>query len=121
MPGGPAYRVFGVLFTLSPDDRPALDRAEDLHHGYADVTVDVQVEGRTLRALTYVAIRKDPDLLPFDWYRNIVVAGAREHGLPAAWIDLVRSVAVRTDDNEQRRTLHEALLRGRRAADGEIE
>jgi hypothetical protein len=41
-----------------------------------------------MNAFTYIARTShvDATLRPADWYREVVVAGAREHGLPAAWI-----------------------------------
>ncbi len=59
--------------------------------GYERVEVVVTTANQTMRAFTYLAREShlDPALQPADWYRSLVVAGAREHGLPASWIRLL--------------------------------
>ena len=80
--------VWGVLFEVAWDEKPALDAAEGLGTGYFEKEVRiVTVDGERL-ALTYHANprRTDAALRPRGWYRNHVVRGAREHGLPADYV-----------------------------------
>lgn len=80
----PGESVWGVLYRLPRRHLEALDRFEG---GYAREAVRVQPrEGGFLEAVTYRSQRLVEGWLPFDWYRAHLVEGAREHGLPAAWI-----------------------------------
>src|ERR1700688_4639442 len=48
--------VFGVVYEISPDEKPALDRAEGLGYGYHDECVRVQSpDGQEVQAQTYIA------------------------------------------------------------------
>jgi AIG2-like family len=81
--GREADVIWGVLFELDPSDKPALDRAEGLGAGYVEKRVRIRTEAGMVDAVTYCATDKDPALRPYQWYKALVVAGAREHGLPA--------------------------------------
>ena len=80
--------VWGVLFDVSRDEKPALDAIEGLGIGYFEKEVRIVTDDGECFALTYHANpdRTDPTLRPFDWYKDHVVRGAREHGLPADYI-----------------------------------
>lgn len=77
--------VWGVLFEIDEADKPALHRAEGLGIGYLQKTVPVVTAAGTRHAMTYQAKpgQTDPALQPLAWYKEHVVRGAREHGLPA--------------------------------------
>lgn len=67
-------------------------------------------DGTSVRALTYVAVPENlqDGLLPFCWYRDFVLHGAREHRLPEAWVRELEAVGVLPDPDPER-------LRGNRA------
>lgn len=67
---------------------------------------DVQKQG-----FTYIADREQVDeaLRPYEWYKRLVVAGAREHGFPPDYIHEVNRVQAITDPDTQRRAKNEAL------------
>jgi hypothetical protein len=77
-----------VLFWIARVEKQALDDAEGLGRGYDEAVVDVVTADGTLKALAYVASAgaTDPARRPYHWYKRIVLAGAIEHGLPAATI-----------------------------------
>ena len=88
--------VWGVLFELDAPDKPALDRAEGLGAGYAEKLVRIRTQAGVVDAVTYCATDKDLTLRPYHWYKALVIAGAREHGLPAGYrrdLELVVTVA----------------------------
>jgi hypothetical protein len=88
--------VWGVLFELDPRDKPALDRAEGAGEGYVEKQVTILTADGSVHALTYCATEKDPALRPYRWYKALVVAGAREHHLPADYrrrLELVETVS----------------------------
>lgn len=95
--------VHGVAWRIRRAERPALDFHEELGTGYTAETVRIHLNGRVRHARTYRAIPIDPELLPLDWYKRFVLAGAREHKLPEHWIArLVRAPAM-TDPDLPRR------------------
>jgi uncharacterized protein (TIGR00369 family) len=79
----PGAEVWGVLFEIDAASLPELDRAEG---GYARVVVTVDHDGAAREAYSYVSDRIADGTPPADWYATIVLDGAREHALPAAWI-----------------------------------
>jgi cation transport regulator ChaC len=104
-------RVYGVLFRVRRAEKPALDHAEGLGTGYAEESVPVHLRNRkTVDAITYAAIAIEPNVLPFDWYRALVIAGALEHGLPASHIDWIRSFHSQPDADIERRAKNMYLL-----------
>jgi hypothetical protein len=98
--------VWGVLFELDPDEKPALDRAEGLGVGYMDKTVQVSTDTGQVTALMYYATDKDPSLRPYHWYKALVIAGAREHGLPAGYRSRLELVVTVSDHNPTRAGTH---------------
>ena len=98
--------VWGVLFELDPDEKPALDRAEGLGVGYMDKTVQVSTDTGPVTALMYYATDKDPSLRPYHWYKALVIAGAREHGLPAGYRSRLELVVTVSDHNPTRGGTH---------------
>jgi hypothetical protein len=108
--------VHGVVFRLDPVEKAALDWIEGLGRGYDERGVRVTApDGVVHEAWMYQAARSaiDPAAVPFRWYRDLVLAGAREHGLPD---DYVRNhiVACPTcpDPNGARARRHRALAVG---------
>nr|WP_321440397.1 gamma-glutamylcyclotransferase family protein [uncultured Hyphomonas sp.] len=102
--------AFGVLFELDPAEQPALDRAEGKGYGYErddSFNVVLTATGKTVRAQTYLATANamDTSLKPLDWYRAFVLAGATQHGLPAAWVDVIEKTGfdadTRTDQTDR--------------------
>ena len=112
----PEHLVEGVLFEIALEERGKLDVFEDAvgdDPGYRpaeDLTLDGDARG-VLRALTYlpVAARRSPGLLPYDWYKALVVAGAVQHALPADYVARLESVAAVSDPETGRPNRGEAL------------
>lgn len=89
-----ATSVWGVVFRIDPAELAALDRFEP---GYSQVSVTVHLRGVIpLEARTYLSEQRAPGLRVQPGYRELVLAGAREHGLPAEWIELLERLPVRT-------------------------
>ncbi len=105
-------RVIGIIYRISQAEKAALDKAEDLGNGYKEEHITVQQkEGTTSTAIAYVAIKTAPGIRPFAWYKDIVVAGAMEHGLPDAYIDRIRAFPSQPDPDSSRSARHEQLLK----------
>ncbi len=100
--GNPADTMYGVIYSLSQAQRDMLDAIEG--SGYASRDVSVSTRSGMLTAYVYLARvgHVDADLQPFSWYKAIVVAGARAHGLPAHYIECLAAVCASTDRRADR-------------------
>ena len=95
--------VFGVVYRISALDKPILDRYEGLGIDYLDRSVALSTpDGDELRAYLYVATEQKPQLRPYDWYKTHVLCGAREAGLPAAYVASIAAVAALPDPDPER-------------------
>jgi len=110
----PSATVHGVLFEIDKADRHGLDEAEGVGNGYARLDDFAVVAGGLTRTVTtYIATDShiDADLTPFDWYRALIVAGAREHALPADYGARLAEVPAAADADAARVGAAAALLR----------
>ncbi len=107
--GAPMDRVHGVVYELLVAEKHLLDAAEGLGKGYEEMQVVVKHAQGDILAWTYYATHLDPALIPFDWYKALVVAGALEHGLPAAYVDGLRTVPATADPDDSRASRHWVL------------
>ncbi|MCP3986048.1 MAG: gamma-glutamylcyclotransferase [bacterium] len=98
----PADHVWGALYQLDPGQLAVLDRYEG---GYerVEIHVDRPREGAgstRWQALTYRSDQRGDDPVPFDWYRRMILDGARQHDLPAAWLARLESLPWRADPTQ---------------------
>lgn len=112
--------AWGVLWEVAPAELERLDAVEG--GGYRRLTLEVTVNGSepgagpagdaVREAETYVARHAyvDLDLSPYDWYKAIVLAGAREHALPRDWVRFLDTVDTWRDLDEARASRHWAIL-----------
>jgi hypothetical protein len=105
----PLAHVQGVVYEVALADKPQLDAAEALGVGYAEVETVVHLAGAALRARAYAALQTDPAVLPYDWYKALVVGGACEHGLSADYVAALQAVPARPDPDADRAARHFAL------------
>ena len=91
--------VVGVLFKFDSADRDKLDAAEGAGKGYdARVVTVINHKGRRRKVLSYFASPDaiDASVKPYTWYKDHVLAGAKEHNVPpdyvAQYIDAVEAV-----------------------------
>ncbi len=105
--GGEAF--LGAVYEMSRDDKTALDAIEGLGKGYRQHTVSVPDFGD---CSTYVAAAGyiDDALLPFCWYRDLVLAGAMVHGFNEHYLARIRLLETRTDTDTTRRRQNEHLV-----------
>jgi gamma-glutamylcyclotransferase (GGCT)/AIG2-like uncharacterized protein YtfP len=75
--------VWGALYDMSEDELERIDAKEGA--GFAYRRIEVRVGSTT--AIAYEVIDKEPEEVPCaPEYRELVLAGARERGLPDAWV-----------------------------------
>lgn len=111
--GDPADRVFGVIYRMTLADKHALDRIEGLGAGYDEQEVTLLTADGPMRAWTYRATDIAPDALPFTWYKALVLAGAREHGLPAHYVARLEAIEALSDPDVARASMNGALIEPR--------
>lgn len=106
------FDVAGVVFRI---DRPGISRLDRIEgRGYRRNTIHVSglLSGRRYAACCYVAKRSaiDDEGIAFDWYRDLVIAGAEDHALPRDYIAALQAAPSRVDPNPRRRRQQLALL-----------
>ena len=110
---GHAHDVaYGAVFAMPRNQVHRLDAAEGLGAGYNKRSMTVDVDGAPLSVFTYLADPSYlmPHLLPYHWYKNLVLAGARYLHFPAAYVAALQAVASTCDDDAERRQAMQALL-----------
>lgn len=102
--------VFGVLYQIDKSEKVLLDRAEGLGYGYEEKEVNVSDgRGNVVRALTYYATNINTLLLPFTWYKEHVLIGAREANLPQEYIAGIEAIHAVKDHDRERETVELAI------------
>lgn len=99
-------QVWCAVYTFPASERGPLDEAE---RGYG-ITELILPDGS--RAFTYLALpeRIDTAALPYDWYRDLIVAGARFLEVPEAYISAIESHDVIADPDAARDADNRSLL-----------
>ena len=97
--------MWGVVVEIDPAAKSILDSYEDFGTGYLEKSISVEMtSGAKLQALTYYAIKIDPQVKPFQWYLDLVIAGANEHGLPKFYLETIQgTISVKDPDQERDR------------------
>ena len=110
--GDPADQVLGVVYEVADWDKPVLDGYEGLGAGYDEKWTHVRIEaGEHMEVQLYVATLIDPEARPFTWYRDHVLIGAREYGLPGSYQQWIASVPAWEDPNQHREARERAVHR----------
>lgn len=95
--------VHGVTYKIDEREISTLDRIEGLGYGYEKKAVTVMMEsGEQISAFTYYAMDIDAALQPFCWYKEHVVCGAVEHGLPQDYTAALKAVEHMDDHDASR-------------------
>ena len=115
-PGGPGG-VWGVLYEIALAEKSLLDRVEGLHCGYEEKEVEVVARKDRIQVTMYYATEIDAALRPYQWYKDFVVAGAREHSLPPAYRTALESTEAVPDPDLERTGRNSSILAGRQRVD----
>ena len=94
--------VWGVLYTISAADLKVLDDGEV---GYYREKLPLRMpDGAPIEAWAYLAHEsaKQSKLCPYSWYKRFLVEGAREHRLPAPYIEALQGIEADEDKNVRR-------------------
>jgi hypothetical protein len=105
--------MHGVLYELDQQGKAVLDRVEGKNRGYTEQVVQVALHGVTWAPYLYLAqpSHLDPGLVPYHWYKSLVLAGARYHSFPADYVGAIEATPSIADPNIQRARENEELLK----------
>ncbi len=104
--------VFGAVYEIDAQEKPLLDGIEGVGAGYDVHWEELLVNGARTRVFTYLASSGyvEEKLMPYRWYRDLVLAGARYHRFPVDYIDALEAVEAARDPDEKRRKANETIL-----------
>lgn len=110
VPGHESDVVHGVIWCLRAGDKRALDAVEG--PAYYCWWHLLPAAGREYPVFTYVARpgMTTDERQPYDWYRAFVIAGAREHVLPGAYLDALHAVSDQPDPDPERAERNRLIL-----------
>ncbi len=101
--GHPGDQVYGVIYRMSHADQLELDAYEGEGRGYQRRQIHVTAShGELMPVFTYFATDVNHRLQPFHWYKEHVLRGAVEHGLPRHYVAHIRSVESKPDHDSER-------------------
>lgn len=109
MVASPDDEVWGVLYEFDASQKAELDKHEGPHYRAQEVVVSTPSGDEAAWAYMAEPHRRDPSKVPYDWYLALIVAGARQGGLPEAYIQAIETTAFDVDGQEDRTTRQEAL------------
>lgn len=96
-------RIHGVLYEILSTQKTILDSYEGLGFGYDDKIVTVRNQaGQIESAVTYYATKTDSSFKPYTWYKEHVMRGAIEAGLPGDYLEKIRAVDAVPDPDRAR-------------------
>jgi gamma-glutamylcyclotransferase (GGCT)/AIG2-like uncharacterized protein YtfP len=106
--------AYGVVYEIDETELAMLGQIEGVGSGYnrvADFDVQTEPDGVTLTVTTYKADPHavDVGLKPYDWYLDLVLAGARQHRLPVEYIEMLTATPSVIDPIPARRSRTKAL------------
>jgi hypothetical protein len=91
-----------AIFDISAEDKLTLDNIEGLGLGYSETLLNVPGIGD---CVSYSADEShiDDSLDLYDWYKELVLIGARAHGFPDDYLNRISSFPARQDPDPNRR------------------
>jgi len=104
----PGREVWGVAYRIDRPEAMRLDRTEGVHVGaYLRQPVSLNLPGEEdpTEAFTYHSKRSVPGRKPSRRYMGLLLAGARHHGLPDAYVTYLRSFELAVDERSGQREL----------------
>src|SRR5262245_33736739 len=90
----PRSVTWGTLYEVDTTDLKNLDRAEG---GYKRTAIQVtRPDGQATDALSYISTRVITKSVACHWYKELIISGAREHGVPNEYIVKIGSLSTNT-------------------------
>jgi len=104
--------VYFALYEIEDNEKKELDEIESCGHGYEVQYIDLVLNHQLITAFTYVAMNKyiNNDLLPFSWYRSLILLGMKHHSLDECYIHEIEKVSPIEDNDLKRVKKNTALI-----------
>ena len=94
--------VHGMAYRISDRGAALLDRTEGVPRAYRRMAVELALEdSETLVAFTYHSHHGRANRKPSRRYMNLILRGARHHGLPDAWVRTLRGLQLAVDERDR--------------------
>lgn len=109
----PGDGVHVAVYEFDAAAKAVLDRIEGLGSGYTETALDLDGFGECYTyeaASTHIA----DNLLPYDWYRELVLLGCLALGFPAAYVEKIRTITAEPDPDPERARVNRDLIRSLR-------
>ncbi|MGC2149209.1 MAG: gamma-glutamylcyclotransferase family protein [Candidatus Acidiferrales bacterium] len=103
--------LWGIIFEIDAAQKQQLDDAEGLGIGYEEKTINFKdCTGRAYTASMYFAWQTHivGNLRPYSWYLRFVLEGAKQHGLPPDYVELLEVET--TEDPDRARDTRERAV-----------
>lgn len=110
--GQPQDVLHGVIYELDEAGKRILDRYEDVGGSYRIEHATAETNASQREVYLYIGneSRIAEGLEPYDWYLGFILAGARQRGLPGAFIEDLLSVSSVCDADPVRSAKNKALV-----------
>jgi hypothetical protein len=104
--------VYGVLYELPKDAWGEIRKLEVEKFGYKDINIEVITNSEKIAARTffYDGVYCTHKVKPYTWYLNLILAGAKYHKFPKAYIKAIEDNITIVDINESRTKKTNRLL-----------
>ncbi|MBI1177595.1 gamma-glutamylcyclotransferase [bacterium] len=108
----PQDALHGAIYELDELGKSLLDQFEDLGGAYQIAAETAETEHGHDNVFLYVGnpIRLAQGLPPYDWYLALILAGAREHDLPADLVQMLQTCPTIPDPDSNRATINWNLI-----------
>jgi cation transport regulator ChaC len=115
----PGESIHGVAYLIGAAEALRLDATEGVPRAYQRLEIELErADGAMLSAFTYVSSLRREGRRPSERYLNLLLRGARHHGLPASWIDYLRGLELAADERLSQLELFPARAAPSRRAAG---
>ncbi len=104
-------KLYGAIFQIDESEIGKLDKAEGSDYERREDFCVVKLDDdQETKVTTYVAkpTATNVSLVPFDWYKNLIIAGARQSGLPVSYISMLERHISVSDPVATRKSFVEA-------------
>ncbi|MBC7252702.1 MAG: gamma-glutamylcyclotransferase [Actinobacteria bacterium] len=85
----PGSVVYSTLYRIDSSELPRLDSAEG---GYERRSFKAVFGDEIVEAQVYISREITEAPVAWDWYKDIILKGAKEHGLPGSYIQYLESL-----------------------------
>lgn len=99
----PGEHLWGVVYEVTVSQATHLDRTEGVHRGgYHRLFIELELAGGARQpAYTLESFRGKPRRKPSRRYMGLLLAGARHHGLPEAWVEHLKEHELAIDERSR--------------------